>query len=213
MIRTISDNTNPDSMASKARRKRFLFFLEQLGRLDKPIKILDVGGTMKFWEMMDFVDAGDVEIHLLNLEKVEVSSENFISVVGDATNLKEYGDNSFDLVFSNSVIEHVFTWENQQKMANEIERVGKNYFIQTPNYWFPIEPHFVLPLFQYMPQSIRVLLLIITGKYRDKKVAKLRVKEIKLLSIRQMKKLFPDSKIYLEKFLGLNKSITSYKIG
>lgn len=66
---------------------------------------------------------------------------------GDATNLSQYSDKSFDIVFSNSVIEHLYTKENQISMAKEVNRVGKNYFIQTPNYWFPIEPHWVFPSF------------------------------------------------------------------
>ncbi|MBC8844888.1 class I SAM-dependent methyltransferase, partial [Escherichia coli] len=75
-----------------------------------------------------------------------------------ATDLSEIDDQQFDIVFSNSVIEHLYTWENQEKMAKEVLRVGKYHFIQTPNYWFPIEPHWVFPFFQFLPKSIRIRL-------------------------------------------------------
>lgn len=55
--------------------------------------------------------------------------------------MKQFQDNEFDAVFSNSVIEHVGDYEAQRQMANEIMRVGKRYFVQTPNFYFPIEPH------------------------------------------------------------------------
>ena len=60
-----------------------------------------------------------------------------------------FKDKSFDAVFSNSVIEHVGTFEDQKMMANEVIRVTNFYFIQTPNLYFPIEPHFLVPFFQF----------------------------------------------------------------
>jgi hypothetical protein len=215
MSKSITDYHDPNSLVLKARRKRFDFFLSQLNKLKRPVRLLDVGGTQWFWEMMDFTDQRNIEISLLNLSHQEVEHSNFKSLVGDATNMKEFDDNSFDLVFSNSVIEHLFTWDNQVKMANEIQRVGRNHFIQTPNYWFPIEPHFVFPLFQYLPKRIRVGLISNFSmghhpKYPDREIAVRKIDEVKLLSIRRMKQLFPNSNIYLDKFMGFNKSIVAY---
>ena len=217
MFKFIADNTNPKSLASKARTKRFVFFLNEFNKLKKPVKILDIGGTQQFWESMHFINQTGIEIYLLNLENQKTNYQNFISVKGDATNLKEFEDDYFDLVFSNSVIEHLFNWGNQIKMANEVQRVGRNYFIQVPNYWFPIEPHFVFPFFQYLPKVLRVKLLTSFSlghckKINDKIIAKDKVEEIKLLTIQQMKVLFPGCKIYLDKFIGLNKSIVAYSI-
>lgn len=100
-------------------------------------------------------------------------------------------------------------------MAAEVQRVGKNYYIQTPNYWFPIEPHFVFPFFQFLPKSVRIHLLMNFNlgnfrKFEYKNQAANIVDEIKLLSSKELKLLFPSSKLYREKIFGLTKSMTAY---
>ena len=164
---------------------------------------------------MNFTGHDNVYITLLNLELAPVSNANFSSIVGDARDLKGFEDNHFDIVFSNSVIEHLFTLQNQQKMASEVRRVGKNYFIQTPNYYFPIEPHWLFPFFQFFPFGVRVWL---TQKFNlghypksvSKEDAMLRVKEVQLLTENKMRFLFPEGNVYRERFFGLTKSITMY---
>src|SRR5690606_38569539 len=117
------------------------------------IRILDLGGTEEYWRDKSLIKKNNVSITLLNLSAQPVSLPNLKSVAGDATNLTQFGDQSFDLVYSNSVIEHLYTFENQKKMAAEIQRVGKRYFVQTPNKYFFIEPHYALPLFQFLPPA------------------------------------------------------------
>ncbi|MBU6158220.1 MAG: class I SAM-dependent methyltransferase [Bacteroidetes bacterium] len=214
---------NPKSINQKFREKRFKFFLSLFEKLsdgqplNKPIQILDVGGTEIFWEHMNFADNPNVEITLLNLFHVETKRKNFKSIIGDACDLSDYQDNHFDIVFSNSVIEHLFTFDNQKKMAQEIMRVGKNYYIQTPNYYFPIEPHWVFPFFQFLPFGLRVFLtqnfnLGHKKKTKNKKEAMNIVNEVKLLTEKKMKNLFPDGKVYREIFLWFFvKSITMYR--
>lgn len=206
------------SINQRFRKRRFEFFISLLGRVssDKPIRILDIGGTETYWERMQFTDHSNVDITLLNLEKVPTKHKNFKSIKGDACELSFFKDKEFDIVFSNSVIEHLFSFENQMKMAVEVLRVGKNYYIQTPNLYFPIEPHWMFPFFQFLPFSIRVILTknLDLGHYakavNDEDAIK-RVNEVQLLSEKKMKKAFPDGKIYREKFLGLVKSITVYR--
>lgn len=211
---------NPASATSanqKFREKRFRFFLSQLNKISagQPIRILDIGGTELFWERMNFTNYPNVHVTLLNLEKEPTKLSNFTSIKGDACNLDSIKDKEFDIVFSNSVIEHLFNFENQQKMANEVIRTGKYFYIQTPNRYFPIEPHWMFPFFQFLPFGIRVLLTqhFNLGNYNkipDRRTAIQQVNEVKLLTKKQMKRLFPGGKLYLEKFLGLNKSITLY---
>jgi len=123
---------------------------------------------------------------------------------------------SFDLVFSNSVIEHLYTFENQIKMASEIERVGKRYFIQTPNKYFPIEAHYALPFAQYLPKNILYFLLTKTKVSRmilwDKDLARQYLEEIRLLNEKEMRQLFPEAHILKEKALALTKSLTAHNL-
>ncbi|MFI5130300.1 MAG: methyltransferase domain-containing protein [Chitinophagales bacterium] len=208
------------SINQKFREKRFKFFISLLDKVKaenpgRTIRILDIGGLEIYWERMNYLDTNDIHITLLNLEKHETRSNNVVSVKGDATNLAEYKDEQFDIVHSNSVIEHLYAKENHKKMASEARRVGKYYYIQTPNYWFPVEPHWLFPFFQWLPFGTRVFLTryFSLGHFKkmpDKDAAKQLVSEINLLTEKEMKSLFQDGKVYREKFMGLKKSITMY---
>jgi len=215
-----SDRFDPalkTSFNQKFREKRFNNFLELLSKVDSgnPIKILDVGGLEVYWNSMNFIGYDHVHITLLNLEEVPTKGANFTSMKGDATNLSMFKDNEFDIVFSNSVIEHLYTYENQQKMANEARRVGRYYYIQTPNYYFPFEPHWLFPFFQFFPFRLKLFLTMNfnLGHYKkitDRNLATNIVNEVKLLTEKEMNRLFPDGKLYREYFGGLVKSITMY---
>jgi hypothetical protein len=214
------DPNNQNYFNQRFRQRRFQFFLNQLEKLhiNKCITILDVGGVEAYWINMGILDnKHQFKITLLNLEEVSVSNNIFSSVAGDATDLRQFQNNCFDIVYSNSVIEHLFNWESQVKMAEEVKRVGKNYFIQTPNYWFPVEPHWLFPFFQFLPSSIQLWLTsnFDLGHYKkakDSETAKKRLAEVKLLTANKMKKLFPGGCIYKERLFGLVKSITAYSI-
>jgi 2-polyprenyl-3-methyl-5-hydroxy-6-metoxy-1,4-benzoquinol methylase len=146
---------------------------------------------------------------------VDVTRANFTSVAGDAADLSRYAAASFDVVLSNSVIEHVETYERQAAMASEVQRVGRRFFVQTPNRWFPLEPHFLFPFFQFLPLEMRVLLL---GRFdlgwhkrvRDKRAARAEVLSIRLMSGAELRRLFPGATMYRERFLGVTKSFVVY---
>jgi len=216
ILRKLVDYRREDSLAIKQRRKRFAFFKELLSLIPKPIRILDVGGTEIFWEKMGFVDEADVEITLLNLSHIDVHHSNFRSVAGDGRNMSEFEDDEFDVVFSNSVIEHVGGYEDQKRMAKEIQRVGKRYFIQTPNFYFPIEPHFLFPFFQFFPLAVKTFMLRHFNlgwhrKINDVQKAVEIAHSIRLLPKSELKQIFPGANIYEERFWGLVKSFILYK--
>ena len=208
----ISEKKN--SLGNRFREKRFNFFLKKFDSLNKPITLLDIGGKINFWENRGLAGNNDYIITIINIEKEKSNYSNINCLIGDATNLNQFNNKSFDIVHSNSVIEHLYNFNNQSKMASEIIRVGKKHIVQTPNKYFFIEPHYLLPFFQFIPDKLKYLILTKTKLSRlktwDKNFAKQYIKEIRLLSEKEMKELFPNSKIYFEKFLGMNKSFTMH---
>jgi len=73
---------------------------------------------------------------------------------GDAKKLP-FNDESIDIVFSSAVIEHLGSWDNQKKMISECVRVAKKgIFITTPNRWYPLEVHTLIPLIHWLPKKL-----------------------------------------------------------
>jgi 2-polyprenyl-3-methyl-5-hydroxy-6-metoxy-1,4-benzoquinol methylase len=214
------DIRREDSFGVVLRKKRLGLFAQLIANLPTPIRILDVGGNQNFWKNTGFLEqfGNAIDITIINIDPQEAKTTipNIKSLVGDATNLQQFGDHSFDVVFSNSVIEHVGNYEDQRRMAQEVLRVGKRYFVQTPNFYFPIEPHFVFPFFQFLPIEARIWLvshfdLAWYKKIPDREIARKAVMEIQLLSKRKFVALFPCSaRLYEEKVLGLTKSFILY---
>jgi ubiquinone/menaquinone biosynthesis C-methylase UbiE len=214
-LRKLADPTKNDSIATKTRQRNFELFRSLISKTPRPIKILDIGGTQYYWENVNFIERNDVKIVLLNTSQEETTLPNFKSVVGDARQLDEFKDKEFDIVFSHSVIEHVGGFNDQVKMSDEIRRIGKRYFLQTPNRFFPIEPHFLFPLFQFLPLFLKVYLVshFDIGWYRrtsDKKKALELVNSIRLLTEKEVREMFPGATIYREIFMGLVKSFIVY---
>jgi SAM-dependent methyltransferase len=174
--------------------------------------ILDVGGTQEFW-----LDAKvDERVTILNvLPAPEDLPANLTYVQGSATSLP-FEDRSFDVVFSNSMIEHLGERRNQQRFASEALRVGRRVWIQTPNRWFPIESHLITPLVHYLPRSMQRRLLrnfTIWGWLTrpDQSYVDSWLDEIALLSARDMRLLFPGCTLLRERGLGMTKSLIAVK--
>jgi hypothetical protein len=125
-----------------------------------------------------------------------------------------FADRSFDLVFSNSVIEHVGNEQSQAQFAGEIRRVGRRYWVQAPNRYFPVEPHFNFPAFQFLPMSVRVWVARIWPyswpKQNEPELVVSQARSIRLPSVGEMLNWFPGATVYPEKFLGLTKSVMMY---
>jgi len=215
VLRGMGDVTNPTSFSNRMRSRRFAKFEQLCQPLARPLRIIDIGGTQTFWEQRGWAGKSDVQITLINLMHTPTKYDNLESVVGDATNLSSYANNSFDIAFSNSVIEHLFNADAQRAMAKEVQRVAPAHWIQTPNFWFPMEPHFHLPGWQWLPINVRAGLIRRwecgqRGPYPDPKDAMDAVREIRLLSGREMRRLFPTSTLWSENFYGLTKSWVAY---
>jgi len=214
MLRRSADVYDRNSLSNRLRTARFRQFEELVASLPRPLRILDVGGTSEFWENRGWAGRDDCQIFSLNLVAEEQRHANIKPLAGDATNLAHFGDGSFDIAFSNSVIEHLFTLENQRRMASEMQRVGKAFWVQTPNFWFPMEPHFHVPGWQWMPVSLRVSIIRRwrcgwMGPCPDASQAREQVEEVRLLTKSELITLFPAATLIPERFCGLVKSWTA----
>jgi hypothetical protein len=210
-LRSLASSENPNSFANKLRAARFRRFETLVATLPRPLRILDVGGETAFWENRGWAGRDDVRIFSLNLVPEEQRHENIKPVAGDATNLAEFADGSFDVAFSNSVIEHLFTFENQRRMASEMRRVGRAFWMQTPNFCFPMEPHFHVPGWQWMPLGLRVAMIRRwrcgwRGPCPDPAGARKLVEELRLLRESEIRSIFPGATLIAERFCGLVKS-------
>lgn len=170
--------------------------------------ILDVGGSAAFWNERSIANPTT----LLNLSFPDELRTNpdFALVTGDGCTLP-FRDRSFDVVFSNSVIEHVGTWERQKAFAAEARRVGGRLWVQTPAREFFIEPHLIAPFVHWLPRGAqRRLVRNFTVRGWLERPSPHEVdailEELRLLTFAEMKTLFPDCTILRERFLGFTKS-------
>jgi hypothetical protein len=210
-LRGLADGYAEDSFSNRMRTRRFERFEALAAALPRPLRILDIGGTVAFWEQRGWAGRPDADITLVNLKPQETGHGNLTSVTGDATDLADVADGQYDVAFSNSVIEHLFTREAQQAMAREVQRVARAYWVQTPNFWFPMEPHFLVPGWQYLPQRARVEIIRRRacgwrGPCPDPEEARRTVAEVRLLHRRELQRLFPGGTVIDERFGGLTKS-------
>lgn len=149
---------------------------------------------------------------ILNIKRPNVLPENekWEYVVGDGTNL-QYSDASFDLVFSNSVIEHVGDSASQKRFADEMLRVGRRIYCQTPNKWFFVEPHLIAPFIHWLPFRVQrrlVRWLSVWGWVTrpDQTQIDKFLLDTRLLSYRELRALFPGREIQRERFMLMTKS-------
>ncbi len=127
-----------------------------------------------------------------------------------------FGDHAFDVVYCNSVIEHLPDQKSRAALAGEIARVGRGYSVQTPNRWFPIEAHTLTPGFQFLPRNWQARLVrnfTVWGWLQrpDRDEARGFVESIHLLSETDLRLAFPGASIERERFLGMTKSITAVR--
>jgi hypothetical protein len=197
------------------RQKRVEMFL-RLFAPSSSTRILDVGGFPSDWDGVVPIES---TITCVNPDRKPAANSRparYVEEIGDGCALR-HADRSFDIGYSNSVIEHLHTWESQKRFAAEIRRVGNGLFVQTPNRWFPIEPHFVTAFVHFLPLRLaRKLLPVLSfrGWIRSGDNIDLRVlaAELRLLSYREMKELFPDCEIQREKWFGLTKSFIAVRL-
>lgn len=219
----IDPYTNRNSRESRFRANRFKLIqeiIQSILRAKGSCSVLDLGGTEKYWDIgSEFIEGNADRLHftLVNTDPIDVKKTHlFTAIEGSATDTTLLQGQHFDFVHSNSVVEHVGQFADMKLFAANVQRLGERYYVQTPNYWFPYEPHFRFVGFQYLPERLRIEMLHrfklgFFSRQRDWNDAAWLVRHHRLLSAAQMKKLLPDAEIKFEKFLFFNKSIIAVR--
>ncbi|MGF1553943.1 MAG: class I SAM-dependent methyltransferase [Paracoccaceae bacterium] len=195
---------------SRARRgQRTARFVETMG-IEGGERIIDLGGTAKFWGAV----APSCDITVINLPGTAVRAplppqHRFTFVEGDACALPDLADDSFDIAFSNSVIEHVGDAENRAAHARELRRLAPRYWLQTPSIWFPVEAHTGMPFYWFYPAPMKRYL---KREWRSKLPNWTDMIEgTTVVSRREVETLLPEATIWTERFAGFPKSYVAYK--
>ncbi len=185
-------------------------------KLTPETRVLDIGGTPECWDLL----AVRPQLVLLNMPRAKEDLSGAASWVGGDGRQLPFRDGAFDLVFSNSVIEHVGNAESQRRFAAEVARVGKSYWVQTPNRWFPVEQHLLTPIVHWLPSSWQRrivprfnLWMFLTGISGDRRRFYIEhfLNDIRLLTGGEVRALFPEATLIRERFLGITKSLVAVR--
>ncbi len=216
--------------SGQARQKRREMFHDNFS-ITSTTRILDLGSGPgdHIATLLAGTDYSPSNVYIADINRAAVTSGarkyGFQGVALDGSGALPFPDGFFDIVFCSSVIEHytipkseiwnvrsgsdfeMESWRKQRQCAREVERVGRQYFVQTPNKWFPIESHTWLPLVGYIPRSLLLPVLRVTNRIWVKSTQP----DWHLLNRRQMGQLFPSANILLEKSIGITKSLIAVK--
>lgn len=180
-------------------------------------RVLDVGGTEYNWLLLPEVP----RVTLINLRRdvCRPSRGEFRVVAGDGCRLP-FADGSFDLVFSNSVIEHVGGPEEQRRFADEIARVGRRYWVQTPDRTFPVEPHLLTPGLHFLPPKARAraarcftIWSLVERPSPDRWEFYIHhcTEQLRLLGRDEFQQLFPAAEIRRERLFGKSRALIAVR--
>jgi SAM-dependent methyltransferase len=199
------------SASRRFRSSRMRCFMRDFG-ITAHTRVLDIGGSLYNWMLVPVRP----RLTILNLPRAHEPVPAGVDWVAADGCALPFGDGSFDVVFSNSVIEHLATLERQRRFAAEVARVGKRYFVQTPNRWFPVETHLLTPLVHYLPKrwqtplvrrwTVWAGLTSIQGERKHFYIEHY-LADVRLLDRGELQALFPRSHVIHERFLGLSKSL------
>lgn len=219
----LMDYDNSLSLGARLRARRIKPLLDMINAVFAEhgfVSIVDVGGTEAYWKIVPrrFLTDRNVQITIVNLPGTLTSHDHdiFTFVTGDGCDLGFLADRSFHIAHSNSVVEHVGDWDRMMQFASELTRVSTRTFAQTPNYWFPLEPHCMTPFFHWLPKPARIWLvshfsLGHWGKAASIDEAVRLVESARLLNRKMVQELFKDARVVTERLSGLPKSFIAIR--
>lgn len=201
------------SIGERQRSRRWQWFAETFTDVTS-MSVIDLGGTADAWLRSPVRPAS---LHIINLEPEAAEVPAWMRIdQADACNLPaQIRNGHYDLVFSNSVMEHVGGHSQRQRFADMVHTLAARHWVQTPYRYFPIEPHWLFPGFQSLPLSARAKIsrhwpLVHTpASNREESIRQ--AMSVELLSRTEMAIYFPDSTIGNERILGIIKSLIAIK--
>jgi hypothetical protein len=203
----------PSSLGARSRARRWDRFLAVFPDL-ADMTVVDLGGRLEWWRR---APVRPKHVHVVNLESPDGEEPDWGSFTrGDACDLPAaVRERRYDLVFSNSVIEHVGGHAQRVRFADAVNLLAGRHWVQTPYRYFPIEPHVLFPGFQFLPVGARAA---VAGRWplshtppTDHRAALRLALGVELLSRSEMAYLFPHSRIESERFARLAKSLLAIK--
>jgi SAM-dependent methyltransferase len=186
-----------EPVAQRARAARHRRFLALTG-VTPQTRIVDVGcGALGLRGLAPELDVTGVDV-------VDRPDYPGPFVRADATRRLPFADGEFDLAYSSSVVEHLAP-ADRPAYAAELRRVARGWWVQTPAFSFPVEPHALLPFAHWLPVGLRrrYWRLGAAGSWE----------EIALLRRRELAALFPGSAIVAERLGPLTKSWIAVRAG
>lgn len=208
---------SPNSVGERARARRWELFVSLFPDVED-MHVVDLGGTVEAWERAP-ISPGHVTV--LNLFEPGVSDCDWITpVTGDACDAvdvlqREVGRSSFDIAFSNAVLEHVGGHANRARLAHSVRALAPRHWVQTPYRYFPVEPHWLFPGMQFLPLAARARVArswpLSHSPAKTMDDARSAVLWTDLVGLTEMRYCFPDSRILHERMAGLTKSIIAVR--
>lgn len=223
LAKRLSNYDNQKSIGSKLRSKRIAPLLEMIEDVYKAhgsVSVIDIGGSEQYWGIvpLQYLVDHNVKITIVNLPGSRLPQNHgpFTFVESDGCDLARFKDRSFNIAHSNSVLEHVGDWPRKVQFVKELERVSEGYFVQTPNYWFPIEPHFMTPFIHWLPKPVFIWLVrhFKLGHFEIAESigdAVMLAEHAGLVTNDMFRYLFKDAHILTERFFWLPKSFVALK--
>ncbi|MGW7820460.1 class I SAM-dependent methyltransferase [Streptomyces puniciscabiei] len=206
----------PGSLGERLRTARWERFRRCFPGIEN-MSVVDLGGTAEMWLR---APVRAKHVHLINLEEHPAGLPDWITaenadVTDPAVAAALSSQGGYDLVFSNSTIEHVGGHSQRRGFVAAVERLAPLHWIQTPYRYFPVEPHFVAPGFQFLPLAARARLVrhwpLVHSRPDSPESAMNAVINIELLTRAEMRYLFPRSVLLSERVLGAPKSLIAVR--
>lgn len=204
---------SPDSLAETFRARRWAAFAATFPDIENS-HVIDLGGTVSSWTR---APVRPKHVTVLSFEPEGADDVSWVDAHhADACDLPATLEGlRGDVVYSNAVLEHVGGAERRQRFADTVHNLADRHWVQTPYRYFPVEPHWLFPGFQFLPVSTRVAIgrrwKLVHTTDRDHDSMMRSVLSVELVGLAEFRHLFPGSEVRHERLAGLTKSIIAVK--